>query len=131
LGQAESRNHQGARRKSYRFVQVKCLSRLEGTTPLGVEPGQDSEQTDLNRSRLHDVQVPEAVVVHGGDIDAPNHASSGNQARQTLFSAYVEQAAFTLRLPGGLLNGDDGNELILRADVALAAGIPIDVSVLV
>ena len=108
---------------------LMLLSGLEGTTPFGVKPGKDPEQTDLNRSGLHDVQVPEAVVVHGGDIDAPNHTSGGNQTAQPLFSAYAEQAAFTLRLLGRFVNGDDGNERVLRSDIALSAGVPVDVSI--
>ena len=96
-----------------------------------MKPRQDPKQANFDWARRHDPHVPEIVVVHRSDVNRPDGSRRGNQTAKPFFSAHAQPTAFALGTLGWLVYCDNRNELILRADIALAAGIPIDISVLV
>jgi hypothetical protein len=112
--------------------QIDCLSLPPGgTPPLRVEPRENAEGTDFDRTGRHDLHTPKAVVVRGRNIYRPYDARSGDEACPTLFGANAPKIVRALGVLCRLLDGHDRNELVPRTDVAFAARVPIDVIALV
>ena len=92
-----------------------------------MQPGENPEGADFDRSGWRDLQAQEIGIVLGRNIDRPNHASGSDQAGTALFPTNASQDALLWSELAMLRNGDDRNELGLRLNVALAASVQIDV----
>ena len=92
-----------------------------------MEPGEDPEGADFDGSGRGDLQAPQIGVVLGGNVHGPYGPASGDQAGEALFRANAPQDALLWSQLAGLWNGHNGNELVLRLNVALAPGVQIDV----
>ena len=69
------------------------LAGLQRAAPFGVQPGQNPQSTDFQWARTRDVKMPQAGVVLGREIYAPDNASCADQAPKALFGPNREKAS--------------------------------------
>jgi len=85
-----------------------------------MQPGQNSQGANLDRTGRHELYVPEVGVVHGSYVRSPHGAGSGDQAGYTLFPQNIQDVLLLLarlhRLDGRPLHGSvcDGNGIDVR-----------------
>src|ERR1700741_4394963 len=104
-----------------------ALVDLHGAPPLSVKPAENSQGTDLDRARRHDLHPPQIGISDRRDIYRPNRAPSGNQAAQALFCPNAHQtAALAFGFLGSLGNLNYWHEPVLGIEVAFAPRVPID-----
>jgi hypothetical protein len=100
---------------------------LCGAAPFGVEPGEDADSADLDRSGRHDLHAPQVGVVHRRYVHRPYRPGRGDQASQAFFSANTQPVMCTGDALARLRNDHDRNVPVRGADITLASRIPIDV----
>ncbi len=112
-----------------RAASVGCGStHLRGAAPLGVQPNENSQRGNFDRSLANKIEAQDTREVLGRHIGSPNYASRGDQASDALFGGNAEERSpLVLGLAGGLGHGRV-YWLLRQVKIGFASAVPAHIS---
>jgi hypothetical protein len=102
------------------------LAYFRGAPPFGVQPDEDSQGADFDRSRRDKVDAQDSGEMYGRSVGPPYHSASSDQASQPLFRGNAEKRSLVLGFMGRLRHRRV-HRLLRDIKIAFAAAVPADI----
>src|SRR5580658_7504168 len=102
------------------------LAYFGGAPPFGVQPDEDSQGADFDRSRRDQVDAQDSGEMYGRTVCPPYHSASSDQASQPLFRSNAEKRTLVLGFVGRL-GHRSVHRLLRNIKIAFAAAVPADI----
>jgi hypothetical protein len=93
-----------------------------------MEPGKNSQYTNLQRTGRHDLHAPQAGIIYRCNVRPPHDPAGGYHASKTLLRGNTQEMPAAMGLRSGLW---DGNISRGRVNIAVASLVPVDVIALI
>src|SRR5579864_2940065 len=81
-----------------RITNPKKASDSNRTSPLRMQPCEDTDGANFERPGWHDPHVPKIVVVDGRDVNHPDGSTRGDEATKAFFGTNAEKVSLARRL---------------------------------